>query len=63
MEDRLRKETGSAPIAPTKFYSFTDAEENTRELFSSGDSCTTFTPVGSAKCSRTPWPPLDSAPA
>jgi carbonic anhydrase len=31
MEDRLRKETGKAPIAPAKFYSFTDAEENTRE--------------------------------
>jgi carbonic anhydrase len=31
MEDRLRKETGEAPIAPAKFYSFTDAEENTRE--------------------------------
>ncbi len=30
MEDRLRKETG-APIAPARFYSFTDAEENTRE--------------------------------
>ena len=31
LEDRLRKETGRAPIAPAKFYSFTDAEENTRE--------------------------------
>jgi carbonic anhydrase len=31
MEDRLRKETGQAPIAPARFYSFTDAEENTRE--------------------------------
>jgi carbonic anhydrase len=31
MEDRLRKETGRAPIAPARFYSFTDAEENTRE--------------------------------
>ena len=30
-EDRLRKETGQAPIAPARFYSFTDAEENTRE--------------------------------
>jgi carbonic anhydrase len=28
---RLRKATGSAPIAPARFYSFTDAEENTRE--------------------------------
>ena len=27
----LRKETGRAPIAPARFYSFTDAEENTRE--------------------------------
>jgi carbonic anhydrase len=31
MEDRLRKNTGQAPIAPARFYSFTDAEENTRE--------------------------------
>jgi carbonic anhydrase len=31
MEERLRKETGRAPIAPARFYSFTDAEENTRE--------------------------------
>ena len=31
MEERLRKETGQAPIAPARFYSFTDAEENTRE--------------------------------
>ena len=31
MEDRLRKETRRAPIAPARFYSFTDAEENTRE--------------------------------
>jgi carbonic anhydrase len=31
MEDRLRNETGRAPIAPARFYSFTDAEENTRE--------------------------------
>jgi carbonic anhydrase len=30
-EDRLRKETGVAPIAPARFYSFTDAEENTKE--------------------------------
>jgi len=30
-EDRLRKETGKAPIAPAKFYSFTDAEANTKE--------------------------------
>jgi carbonic anhydrase len=27
----LRKETGQAPIAPAKFYSFTDPEANTRE--------------------------------
>jgi hypothetical protein len=26
MEDRLRKETGKASIAPAKFYSLTDAE-------------------------------------
>jgi carbonic anhydrase len=31
MEDRLRKQTGMAPIAPAKFYSFTDAESNTKE--------------------------------
>jgi carbonic anhydrase len=36
MEDRLRKETGRketgrAPIAPAKFYSFSDAEANTKE--------------------------------
>ena len=31
LEDRLRKETGRAPIAPARFYSFTDVEENTRE--------------------------------
>ena len=30
-EERLRKETGKAPIAPARFYSFTDAEENTKE--------------------------------
>ena len=31
MEDRLRTQTGRAPIAPARFYSFTDAEKNTRE--------------------------------
>src|ERR1700729_1646515 len=31
MEDRLRKETGQTPIAPARFYSFTDAEANTKE--------------------------------
>ena len=31
LEARLRSETGSSPIAPAKFYSFTDAEQNTRE--------------------------------
>jgi carbonic anhydrase len=31
MEERLRKATRQAPIAPARFYSFTDAEENTRE--------------------------------
>src|SRR5580658_8878241 len=31
LEERLRKETGQAPIAPARFYSFTNAEENTRE--------------------------------
>jgi carbonic anhydrase len=31
LEARFRKETGSAPIAPARFYSFTDADQNTRE--------------------------------
>ncbi len=31
LEDRLRTETGTAPIAPARFYSFTDVEQNTRE--------------------------------
>jgi carbonic anhydrase len=31
LESRLREETGKAPIAPARFYSFTDAEQNTRE--------------------------------
>ena len=31
LEQQLRKETGQAPIAPARFYSFTNAEENTRE--------------------------------
>jgi carbonic anhydrase len=31
MEERLRKATGQAPIAPARFYSFTDVEKNTRE--------------------------------
>ena len=31
LEGRLRDETGTLPIAPARFYSFTDAEENTRE--------------------------------
>ncbi len=31
LEARLRKETGQAPIAPAKFYSFTDAEASTKE--------------------------------
>jgi carbonic anhydrase len=31
LESRLRDETGAAPIAPARFYSFTDAEANTRE--------------------------------
>jgi carbonic anhydrase len=30
-EETLRKETGHAVIAPDRFYSFTDVEENTRE--------------------------------
>jgi carbonic anhydrase len=31
LEDRPREETGRAPIAPARFYSFTDTEANTRE--------------------------------
>jgi carbonic anhydrase len=31
LERRLRDETGESPIAPARFYSFTDAEQNTRE--------------------------------
>ncbi|MFF1876316.1 beta-class carbonic anhydrase [Leifsonia sp. NPDC058230] len=31
LEERLRRETGVSPIAPARFYSFTDAEQNTRE--------------------------------
>jgi carbonic anhydrase len=30
-EESLRKETGHAVIAPSRFFSFTDVEENTRE--------------------------------
>lgn len=31
LAERLRTETGSAPIAPVTFFTFTDAEQNTRE--------------------------------
>src|SRR3954447_23074549 len=31
LEDRLREDTGMAPIGPATFYSFTDVEQNTRE--------------------------------
>ena len=31
LEERLREDTGMAPIAPARFYSFTDVEENTKE--------------------------------
>ena len=31
LEHRLRDETGMSPIAPARFYSFRDTEENTRE--------------------------------
>jgi carbonic anhydrase len=31
LEDRLRKETGRAPIAPARFYSFTDPVKNTKQ--------------------------------
>jgi carbonic anhydrase len=68
-EERLRKETGWAPIAPVRFYSFSDAVENTRAQIQkarshpwispeipSGGSSMTSTPGGSAKCSRTMTP-------
>ena len=45
LEDRLRKETGQAPIAPARFYSFTDVEENTREQIQKGE----VTPMDSAR--------------
>ena len=73
MEDRLRKETGQAPIAPAKFYSFTDAEANTKEQIQKArshpwispevpirGSCMTSAPDGLAKCSRTGSPPPPS---
>ncbi|MCS5732791.1 beta-class carbonic anhydrase [Herbiconiux daphne] len=31
LQQRLRDETGMSPIAPSRFYSFTDTEQNTRE--------------------------------
>jgi carbonic anhydrase len=31
MQDRLRGEVSQAPIAPARFYSFTDVVENTKE--------------------------------
>jgi carbonic anhydrase len=31
LEDQLRKDTGHVSIAPSRFYSFSDVEENTRE--------------------------------
>ena len=31
MQARLRKETGRTPVAPARFYGFTDAEENAKE--------------------------------
>jgi carbonic anhydrase len=31
LRDRLREETGTLPVAPAAFSSFTDPEENTRE--------------------------------
>ena len=73
MEDRLRKQTGTAPIAPAKFYSFTDAEANTKEQIQktrshpwiSPDvpvrgSSSTKTQGDSARCSRPGKPPLPS---
>ncbi len=73
MEKRLRKQTGSAPIAPARFYSFTDAEENTREQIQKArshpwiskdvpirGSSMTLRPGALAKCSRTRRPSLVS---
>jgi carbonic anhydrase len=66
MEDRLRKETGQTPIAPARFYSFTDVEGNTREQIQKArshpwisqevpvrGSSTTSRQGGLAKCFRT----------
>ena len=74
LEDRLRKETGQAPIAPARFYSFTDAEANTKEQIQKArshpwispevpirGSCMTSAPDGLAKCSRTGRPSLARA--
>jgi carbonic anhydrase len=71
LEARLRKETGQAPIAPARFYSFTDAEANTKEQIQKARShpwispdvpvrgfVLTSAPGGSAKCSRTRRPSL-----
>jgi carbonic anhydrase len=71
MEDRLRKQTGRAPIAPARFYSFTDAEANTKEQIQKARShpwilqdvpvrgfVLTSARGGSAKCSRTGRPSL-----
>jgi carbonic anhydrase len=33
MQARLRKETGRTPIAPARFYSFTDARRTPRSRF------------------------------
>jgi carbonic anhydrase len=73
-EDRLREETGQAPIAPARFYSFTDAEKNTREQVQKARSHPWISPdvpvrgfvydVSTGRlsevCSRTRWPWLDS---
>ncbi|MGH3731955.1 MAG: hypothetical protein ACRDVC_01025 [Acidimicrobiales bacterium] len=36
--ERLRSETGQAVIAPSRFFSFTDVEENTREQMQKAES-------------------------
>jgi carbonic anhydrase len=46
LEDRLRKETRRAPIAPARFYSFTDAEANTKEQI----------PKRPVRCQKSAWP-------
>ena len=72
-EERLRKETGQAPIAPAKFGSSPTLRRTprsrsrrpghihgSRRTFQSGGSFLTSAPGGSARCSRTGRPSLAS---